>query len=366
MSTLLKDRLDAAAIARLARVFTAIEPDFAAATFSQQAQVGLAELELKERVRHVIAVLAQHLSTDFAKAAMVLQKVPEQWSVDSEQGDYGFAAWPIIDYVAVYGLAHPELSLQTLKILTPLFTAEFAIRPFLHQHFDLTYRYLQHWAQDDSAHVRRLASEGCRPRLPWGQRVPYLMSNPEPVIALLQWLKDDESEYVRRSVANSLNDISKDYPERVVSLVQQWLADQPTAQRQWIIKHATRGLVKSGHADALALLGYSQSIALANTQFTINQSQVTMDDSIQLQFAFSLSEAQRLVIDYALHLPRANGKKSLKVFKWKTGMFAAGSHQLSQDYAFKYLTTRRYYLGKHDFEVMVNGQSLGKTSVQLI
>jgi 3-methyladenine DNA glycosylase AlkC len=283
--------------------------------------------------------------------------VPQHWLANAEQGDYGFAAWPLIDYVAVYGLAYPEIALQTLKILTPLFTAEFAIRPFLQQHFDLTYSYLQQWARDDNYHVRRLASEGCRPRLPWGQRVPYLMSNHQEIISILECLKDDDSDYVRRSVANNLNDISKDYPETVIDLAQRWLA-QPTTHRQWIIKHATRGLVKSGHADALAMLGYSQKLNIKNLDFSLNKTHVSMNDTVQLSLLFLLPKAQNLVIDYALHLPRANGKKSIKVFKWKTGLLAAGQHHLTQNYTFKKITTRRYYEGDHDFEVLVNGQSV--------
>lgn len=366
MTTLLKDRLADDAIQRIAEVLSASQVDFDPARFIQQAHTGLNSLELKERVRHIIAVLAQHLSDDFNQAAQVLQQVPIHWPTHNAQGDYGFAAWPLIDYVAVYGLHHPDTALQTLKILTPLFTAEFAIRPFLHHHFDVTYGYLQQWAIDENHHVRRLASEGCRPRLPWGQRVPYLMKNPDVIIAVLEQLKDDDSDYVRRSVANNLNDISKDYPETVVGLAQQWLATQPTVHRQWIIKHATRGLVKSGHADALAMLGYSQAFHLQNVHFSINKTHIRIDETVQLSLSFLLLEPQNLVIDYALHLPRANGKKSIKVFKWKTGILAAGQHQLSQNYTFKVITTRRYYLGEHDFEVLVNGQSVGLKTVALI
>ena len=365
MTTLLKDRLAADAIERIADVLAAIQPNFAHDDFIQQAHTGLQQLELKQRVHHLIATLSLHLSDDFPQAAHVLQQVPAYWPMQNEQGDYGFAAWPLIDYVAVYGLKHPDIALQTLKILTPLFSAEFAIRPFLHLHFDVTYGYLQAWAKDENPHVRRLASEGCRPRLPWGQRVPYLMKSPDVIIAVLDQLKDDDSDYVRRSVANNLNDISKDYPETVVRLAQQWLT-QPTVHRQAIIKHATRGLVKSGHADALAMLGYSQTFNLQNISFTLNKTEISMDETVQLSLSFLLREPQNLVIDYALHLPRANGKKSVKVFKWKTGLLMVGQHELTQNYSFKVITTRRYYVGEHDFEVLVNGQSLGVRTIELI
>jgi len=364
MAAALKHYLNERALQRIALVLTAIKPQFAGQLFISQALIGLEPLELKQRVGHIVSVLAQHLADDFSEAALLLQQLPEHWQANTQQGDYGFAAWPLIDYVAVYGLQHPDIALQTLKILTPLFTAEFAIRPFLHHHFELTYGYLQTWAQDENHHVRRLASEGCRPRLPWGQRVPYLMKNPDVIIAVLEQLKDDDSDYVRRSVANNLNDISKDYPEKVVNVAQQWLV-QTTAHRQAIIKHATRGLVKSGHADALALLGFSQVVNLQNINFSLNKTHINMDETVQLSLSFFLSEPQNLVIDYALHLPRAHGKKSVKVFKWKTGLLAAGQHQLSQHYSFKVITTRRYYAGEHDFEVLVNGQPVGRLTTML-
>ncbi|MBK6757546.1 MAG: DNA alkylation repair protein [Moraxellaceae bacterium] len=269
MSTLLKERLADDAIAQIACVFSKIKPNFASQDFIHQAQSGIHKLELKARVYYLIDVLAQYLPSDFAQTALLLQQVPQHWSAYNTQDNYSFAAWPIIDYVAVYGLNHPDLALQTLKILTPLFTAEFAIRPFLQHHFDLTYGYLQAWAKDENHHVRRLASEGCRPRLPWGQRVPYLMSNHQQIMTILEQFKDDSSDYVQRSVANNLNDISKDYPEKVIGVAQRWLANEPTVHRQWIIKHATRGLVKAGHSDALALLGYSQKFNLKTFIFLL-------------------------------------------------------------------------------------------------
>jgi len=366
MSTLLKERLADDAIAQIAHIFSKIKPNFASQDFIHQAQSGIHKLELKARVYYLIDVLAQYLPRDFSQTALLLQQVPQHWSAHNTQDNYSFAAWPIIDYVAVYGLNHPDLALQTLKVLTPLFTAEFAIRPFLQHHFDLTYGYLQAWAKDENHHVRRLASEGCRPRLPWGQRVPYLMNNHQQIMTILEQLKDDSSDYVQRSVANNLNDISKSHPQLVVNLAQDWLVNQPTPQRHWIVKHATRGLVKAGHSDALALLGYSQTLKLQNIHFSLNKTQISMNETVQLSLSFCLPKAQNLVIDYALHLPRANGKKSIKVFKWKTGLLAAGEHHLTQNYTFKVITTRRYYEGEHYFDMLVNGQSFGLQAIELV
>lgn len=365
MAELLKYRLGQAAIEQIARALIRVSPDFPQSVFVRQSLLSLEPLELKQRVNHVIAVLAECLPRRFTEAATILQQIPRHWQASAVPGDYGFAAWPLIDYVSVHGLHEPELALQTLEVLTPLFTAEYAIRPFLQQHFELSYGYLQRWTQHENHHVRRLASEGCRPRLPWGRRVPLLMKQPEVILPILEQLKDDDSDYVRRSVANNLNDISKDYPNVVLALAQQWLGGEPSAKRQWIIKHATRGLVKAGHTEVFALLGHSDNVTLERAQLTLDRTQVGMDESITLNFSFSLPEAHSVVIDYALHLPRANGKTSVKVFKWQSGQLAAGDYKLSRSYTFKALTTRRYYAGEHAFEVLVNGQSYGKVMFNL-
>ncbi|PTQ90950.1 DNA alkylation repair protein [Agitococcus lubricus] len=364
MAELLKYRLDHAAIVQIADTLSQILPHFAHQVFITQAVCGLEPLALKERVIHLIGILAHHLPTDFVKTAAILQQVPNHWPTTQVQGDYGFAAWPLIDYVSHYGLAHPQVALATLKRLTPLFTAEFAIRPFLQHHFELSYAHIQQWVNDPHPHVRRLASEGLRPRLPWGQQVSHLLSEPERIIAVLTHLKDDDSEYVRRSVANNLNDISKMYPDVVVQLCQTWWQDAPEA-RQRLIKHASRGLVKAGYPAMLAVLGYQQVLACQDICFQLNQHQVTLGQTLNFTLRFTMTRAQPLVIDYVLQLPRANNRLGQKVFKWKTALFGVGEHNLSQDYVFKPLTTRRYYAGEHRFCVMVNGQMVAQQTVYL-
>lgn len=365
MAALLKEQLNQQALEQIAQILQKVYPAFNHQSFIAQAVQGLELLELKQRVNHIITVLGCLLPQDFEQTATILQVIPEHWPSQSNQ-QYGvFAAWPLIDYVAVYGLAQPQIALPTLAKLTPLFTAEFAIRPFLQHHFELSYAYMQQWAQHEHEHLRRLASEGLRSRLPWGQRVPKLLAEPQWAIAILQQLKDDSSDYVQRSVANNLNDLSKDYPQQVIELAQQWLKEAPTVQRQWIIKHGTRGLIKAGHAEALGLLGYQTKISIENIRFSVDRTQVNMGESVGLTLSFNLPHAQALVIDYALYLPRANGKHSQKVFKWKTAKFSQGQQQLTTDFSFKKITTRRYYEGEHRFVVLVNGQERAEASVNL-
>ena len=363
MAAALKDQLAEDALQTIAQVLQQVYPSFAGQLFVAQAVQGLEPLELKQRVNYIIAVLAKHLPQDYEQTVAILALVPSCWPKDAKS--YYFAAWPLIDYVAVYGLAHPHLSLPLLAKLTPLFTAEFAIRPFLQHHFEVTFAYMQQWATDEHDHVRRLASEGMRSRLPWGQRVAKLLAEPQWSMAILQHLKDDSSDYVQRSVANNLNDLSKDYPQQVIELAQQWLKDTPTAQRQWIIKHGTRGLIKAGHADALGLLGYQTNITIENIVFNVDKTQVNMGESVSLNLSFDLPQAQALVIDYALYLPRANGKHSQKVFKWKTAQFSQGQQQLTTNFSFKEISTRRYYAGEHYFVVLINGQEWAKATINL-
>lgn len=178
-SRLMKDGLGVHAVKRIAKSVALVVPGFNAKAFQKDAERGLDELELKARVHHLIAVLHRHYDLPFKKLSKYLQDLPDVWDRGSAvDNKAGFAAWPLIDYVAAHGLQHPKEALQTLEKLTPLFTAEFAIRPFIQEHADITYTRLLEWCEHPSEHVRRLASEGSRPRLPWGMRLPQFIKNP--------------------------------------------------------------------------------------------------------------------------------------------------------------------------------------------
>lgn len=349
MSQALKEHLGVEALTRLASALHSAQPSFAAADFIAQAQQGLAELELKARVQHIIQQLALFLPADFAQAAPLLQQAAQQWP--AAEGSYAsFAAWPLIDYVAVYGLSQPELALATLKTLTPLFTAEFAIRAFLTQHFELTWQHIVQWAQDSHPHVRRLASEGLRSRLPWAQRVPSLAQERVRILALLEQLLDDDSDYVRRSVANHIHDLAKDEPELVLA----WCQTQLTPARERLFRHALRSQIKAGDKQVLALFGFYSPPVLPVT-LTIHTPVLSLGDTLKFNMALALPTEQALVIDYAIYFVKANGRLAAKVFKLKTGQFAAGTLQLEKQHLFKPMTTRRYYAGEHVLAIQVNG-----------
>lgn len=358
----MKDGLGAAAVQRIGAALAAAAPQFDRRTFEKEAVAGLAPLELKARVHHVIAVLGRHLPGDFKKTAVILRRVPAVWDAGKQTDPFrSFAAWPVIDYVGVYGIGHPDIALETLRRLTGMFTAEFAVRPFFVSHFDAAYSAALAWTADESEHVRRLASEGSRPRLPWGLRLNRFVADPSPLVPLLDRLKDDPSDYVRRSVANNLNDISKDHPEVVVAVGKRWL-EAPTKHREWIVRHATRSLVKSGHAGTLTLLGYGRSPQVRVEGLRIAPKRVAFNGAVgvDLTLASTAKKAQKLVLDFAVHFVKASGAQKPKVFKGrKLSLNPGETAVVSWRHQFRDITTRAYYPGKHRIDVVVNGLTVG-------
>lgn len=367
-SPLMKDGLGSQAIKRIGSSIALVVPGFNSRAFQKDAERGLDELELKARVHHLIAVLHRHYDLPFKKLSKYLQDLPNVWDRGSAADNKaGFAAWPLIDYIATHGLQHPKEALQTLEKLTPLFSAEFAVRPFIQQHTDVAYAKLLEWCEHDSEHVRRLASEGSRPRLPWGMRLQQFIKNPEPLAAILEKLKVDESLYVRRSVANNLNDISKDNAEWMIKLCGNWL-DNAHQHSDWIVKHALRSLVKAGDARVFPLLGYAAAPDVAASEIKLNKKRIAMGEAINFSCVITAGgQAQNLVVDYVVYFMKANGKLTPKVFKLKNIMLGANeSVVITKNYSFKPITTRRYYAGSHQLAIQVNGKEVVRTDFKLV
>lgn len=223
------------------------------------------------------------------------------------------------------------------------------------------------WAEHKDEHVRRLASEGCRPRLPWGKRLQELIDDPMPIIAVLEKLKDDSSEYVRRSVANNLNDIAKDHPELVIKICKRWSKGK-TVQREWIIRHATRSLVKAGHPDVFPLLGYTQRPKVALKEIKLSDSTLKLGQTLEFcaQLTSNANKEQSLVIDYAIHYVKANGTTSPKVYKLKNVSLQPNETLLLQKkQPFKSISTRTFYSGEHRLELLINGVAIAEKSFNL-
>ncbi len=349
-------------------------PQFDARRFVTLATTDLETLELKARSMHVASALEATLPEDFAAAADGIERAlappfaEDQLSHhDTEyEGLSGWILWPVGEFVVRRGMQSPERALQALHAITQRFTAEFAIRPFIVAHGDLVFDTLHRWASDPSAHVRRLVSEGSRPRLPWGLQLRQLVADPGPSLPLLRALQDDRSAYVRRSVANHLNDIAKDHPV----LVAEWLEEHlPTAnpQRRTLLKHASRTLIKRGDTRVLRAWGVGEAFEGVAT-LSLDRAQVKVGEqlAISLTLRSEAEHAQRLAVDYAVHFKKANGMLSPKVFKGWTVELAPGEvRELHKRHSFKPITTRRYYQGEQLVEVLVNGAAVARVSVQL-
>ena len=275
-----------------------------------------------------------------------------------------FLYLPHVMFVARHGLDHFEESMRAQYELTQRFSAEFSIRAFLERHPQETLARLARWANDPNEHVRRLVSEGTRPRLPWAPRLRDFQRDPRPVIALLEKLKDDPSLYVRRSVANNLNDIGKDHPELLFETARAWMRDA-SPERRWVVSHALRSAVKRGEVGALEVLGYTGSAKLVVERFSVLPAVVRIGESVtvSIQMANRTRKTQSAIVDFRVHFVKANGRSSPKVFKLEAVELApGGSIALTKKVSLAQLTTRRHYPGRHELDIVINGraQTLGE------
>jgi 3-methyladenine DNA glycosylase AlkC len=327
----------------------------------------LGPLELKARIKLLSQGLHDCLGDDFEKSLETLLQASLKPATGVEALK-GFALWPFTDFIQTFGLDHVKKSLMALYKLTPLFTAEFAVRPFLSLHPQATYAFLLKCTLDKNEHIRRWASEGSRPRLPWGEQIKVAIRDPSQGLEILEALRYDDSEYVRKSVANHLNDISKDHPKVALQTAKRWLKQSPSSEKkkiQWIVRHGLRTLLKKGDIDALKILGYQGKVQIKG--LGLSQKCVRIGQSLEFEFELKSKEDTRVMVDYVLHHQKANGKTSPKVFKLTVKELKAGkSLVIRKKHSFKLVTTRAYYPGLHVLEIMVNGHRLGKVNFQLV
>jgi len=369
-----KNLVGAELVRTIAAHLTRVHGDFPRRSFVRRATAGLDELELKARVAHVADALAAALPEAFADAADVLERALAPATTDTdlsrlvpgEHGLAGWAIWPLCDFVARYGLAHPDRSLAALYQLTQRHTAEYAIRPFLIEHEARTMKLLRRWARDPNPHVRRLVSEGTRPRLPWGVQLKRFVADPSPTLPLLERLQDDGSEYVRRSVANHLNDIAKDHP----GVVADWLERHYEAgsdERRRALRHASRTLVKQGDRRVLKVFGLATPLRGA-ASFALEPTKVAVGGAVTLdvELRSTAKAPQRLVVDYVVHHVKQDGRASPKTWKgWRLELAAGEARRLQKRHSLKPVTTRRYHAGEHRVDLLVNGAVVASSAFTL-
>ena len=357
---LLKDILGPPALETIADAGAAVSPRFDRAGFMRAAADGLDALSIMERVRHIASALHTALPQNYPDALDIVRAMGPRLT-------HGFQAMAVTEYVARYGLDDFDRSMDALADLTRFGSAEFAIRPFLAADTPRALATMMRWTGSADEHVRRLASEGARPRLPWAARVPALKADPTLAASILETLKADSSLYVRKSVANHLNDIAKDRPGWLLDRLADWPQDDP--RTIWIVRHALRTLIKQGEPRALALIGVGHGAAVNMRSFAIAPETVRLGDriSIAVELASDSRERQRLVVDYRIHYARAGGKTAPKVFKFKTFDLAAGEViALAISQTIRDFTTRRHHPGRHRIELIVNGQTMAEAAFDLL
>ncbi|VAV84061.1 DNA alkylation repair enzyme [hydrothermal vent metagenome] len=342
--------------------------------FISEVTKNLPDLDLGARLKQVTLSLKNHLPADYEKALkIIIKSLPPAKKMSSLDGvDLaaldGFMMISITAYVSNYGLDRYELSMEALKIMTSRFSSEFAIRYFIKKYPEETLKTFAEWLRDDCPHVRRLVSEGMRPRLPLNIALPEFKKDPSPVIRLLERLKDDPELYVRRSVANNLNDISKDNPEVVTTLLKKWNKDK-SPERKWLIKHALRTLEKQGNAAALKILGYSPELKIKPVDFQVITKTVNLGDGLEMSLSISTPSKlpEPVVIDYLIFHMKANGALSPKVFKWSKKTISKDRPlSLTKFHSIRPISTRKYYSGRHEVHIQVNGNIIAKGEFTLL
>jgi 3-methyladenine DNA glycosylase AlkC len=345
-----KDRLDKKAISVLAAEIARFYSSFKTKAFVEAVwSDNFDQRELKDRIHTIATHLKAFMPDDYRTTVGILRKVAPHAN--------GFANWAIMTYIERFGLDDFDTSVAAMEALTQYSTAEFAIRPYMNRYTEHMLPVLHQWATDANEHVRRLAAEGSRPRGVWVAHIPAFREDPRPVIELLEKLKADDSLYVRKAVANNLNDISKDHPDLVIKTALRWKKTDHV-HTNWIIKHACRTLIKAGHPEAFPLFDFSYPPKVRVTSLKTTPNRVKIGGELTFAFTVTSTHAkpQKLAVDYAVHYVKADGRTTKKVFKLSEKTIAPKeSMELKSKRSFKNFSTRTHHPGKHTIEIIVNG-----------
>ncbi len=315
------------------------------------------EMELKQMMRHTTECLSQTLPKSYKQAVKILMKAAPEVK--------GFEAMCLPDYAELYGLDDWDLSLDALACFTKYSSSEFAIRPFIKKDAKRAMAFMKKLADDPDDKVRRFASEGCRPRLPWAMALPQFKKDPSPILPILEKLKDDESEFVRKSVANNLNDISRDHPKLVLDLCEKWHGK--SGRTDWIIKHACRTMLKAGDRRAMSLFGFGDPKQIGVDKFKLQKKSLAIGDQLHFSFVLKVGtkKACKVRLEYIVYFAKASGKVGKKVFKITENTYQPGEQVFTRKHSFADMSTRKHHPGKHEIAIVVNGVEKAKEAVRL-
>ena len=316
------------------------------------------DLELKARVRQISMNLGKYLPADYRVAISIIDKVVINYD--------GFGRFCFPDFVEVYGQdeINWDLSINALERYTPYASSEIAVRPFIIKHEERMMAQMYAWSKHENEHIRRLASEGCRPQLPWGQALTKYKKDPTPVLPILEQLKTDPSLYVRNSVANNLNDISKTHPNLVVKLAKDWYGKNEYTN--WIVKHGCRTLLKKGNSDVLAIFGYHDVTSIDIDDFALGATSISLGDDINFSFSVQAKEPIKVRLEYGIDYVKANGKRNRKIFQIsEISLKKNEKKSYVKNHSFADLSTRKHYPGIHSITLIVNGAERKKLDFEL-
>ncbi len=365
MPELLKDKYyNFDSIHELAFRIKAIYPSFQDSDFiSDIMDEAWEALSLKGRMRHITINLGKYLPSDYEQALAILDQVIAGYPAG--HNDLAFIYFP--DFVEVYGQdeCNWDLSMAALERYTQCSTAEFAVREFIIKHEERMMAQMFLWAKHSNEHVRRLASEGCRPALPWGQALIRFKKDPTLVLTVLEQLKADPSLYVRKSVANNLNDISKTHPELVAQIASEWYGKNKYTD--WVVKHGCRTLLKKGNNCVLGIFGTADAKHVTVCDFALQAESVSIGEGMTFSFKVKAKKAAKVRLEYGIHYVKANGTQNLKIFKIAETSFMANQEKTYiKTHSFADLSTRKHYPGTHSLILIVNGTEQGKLSFEAV
>ena len=316
------------------------------------------DLELKARGRQITLNLGKYLPSNYVEAINIIDQVIVKYK--------GFACFSFPDFVEIYGLKKENLdiSIAALGRYTIYMSSEFAVRPFIINYEDKMMAQMYKWSKDKNEHLRRLSSEGCRPALPWGQALPKYKEDPTPILPILEELKADPSLFVRKSVANNLNDISKTHPDLVIKIAKDWYGKNEYTD--WIVKHACRTLLKKGNVDALSIFGYSDTDSIEIKDFSLNKKSIAIGESINFSFSISVKKETKVRLEYGIDYVKSNGKRTRKIFQLSEILLKANEEKkYTRKHSFEDISTRKHYSGAHSITIIVNGVERGTLDFEL-
>ncbi len=314
---------------------------------------------------HIAQILYIHLPKDYQTATGILVKLANRLEHSEESMSFEYMFLP--DYIEKNGLDQYEISIKAMEEITKFTSCEFAVRPFLLKYPDKMLSQLLQWSTHPHLMVRRLASEGTRPRLPWAMGVPYLKKDPSVLLPILENLKKDSSEIVRRSVANHVNDISKDHPNIAITLIKKWKGI--SKETDWLVRHASRTLLKEGNLEIMKLFGFGSIKAIKLSDFHIHTPKVKIGSSLDFSFRITNTSPKdiKIRLEYGIYFMKANKSLSRKVFKISEKVYNGNSTtEIRRKQSFKIITTRKLHTGRHQVSLIINGKELDKLDFELI